>query len=276
MTSHTFYLSAASIALLVNLPLPISTIADHHEKRPKIGYTDTPFIPGQKWRVHDGTRPQPPIVTPGTTFSHSAPPPGDALVLFDGRDLKNFEKPNKQPAGWKVENGYMEVVPGTGTIQTKEHFSDFQIHLEFATPHKVEGHSQGRGNSGVIIFGKYEIQVLDSFHNPTYPDGQAGAMYGQLPPRVNASLPPGAWQSYDIIFENARWDGDTLVKKATVTVIHNGVLLHHKQEFNGPTLHRQVGKYTKPITHGSIHLQDHGNPTRFRNIWIRELGEYDK
>ena len=277
MTSHLFNRRTVPAALLSAIVLGTAVWADHHNEKPKIGYSDTPFIPGQKWRVHDGTRPQPPVVAPGTTFSHSAPAPGDATILFDGRDLANFEAGNKQPAGWKVENGYMEVVPGAGSIQTKEHFSDFQLHIEFATPHKVEGNSQGRGNSGVIIFGQFEVQVLDSFNNPTYPDGQAGAMYGQLPPKVNASMPPGAWQSYDIIFEAPRWDGDTLVKKANVTVIHNGVVLHHKQDYNGPSLHRQVGTYENKIpSHGAIHLQDHGNPMRFRNIWIRDLGAYDR
>ena len=270
------HLGALLAALFASVSFLHDLMADHHEKKPKLGYADTPLIPGQKWRVHDGARPQPRIVAPGDSFSHLAPPPSDALILFDGRNLANFEKANKQPAGWKVENGYMEVVPGSGTIQTKEHFSDFQLHLEFATPRKVQGRSQGRGNSGVIIFGDFEIQILDSFDNPTYPDGQAGAMYGQQPPRVNASKPPGEWQSYDIIFENARWINGKLTKKANVTVIHNGVAIHHKQEFNGPSLHRRVGKYTKPKTQGPIHLQDHGNPMRFRNIWIRKLGDYDK
>lgn len=270
------HLGTLLAALFAGVPSLHDVMADQHEKKPKLGYADTPLIPGQKWRVHDGARPQPRVVAPGDSFSHLAPPPSDALILFDGRDLENFEKTNKQPAGWKVENGYMEVVPGSGTIRTKEHFSDFQLHLEFATPHKVQGRSQGRGNSGVIIFGDFEIQILDSFENPTYPDGQAGAMYGQQPPRVNASKPPGKWQSYDIIFENARWTNGKLIQKANVTVIHNGVVIHHKQEFNGPSLHRRVGRYTKPKTHGPIHLQDHGNPMRFRNIWIRELGDYDK
>jgi hypothetical protein len=241
-----------------------------------VGYSDTPKIPGQKWRVHDGERPAPKVVTPGTTFSHSAPAPSDAIILFDGHDLSKWKSGNK-PAGWKVENGYMEVAPKSGSIQTKDHFSDFQLHIEFATPHEVEGNSQGRGNSGVIIFGMYEVQVLDSFNNPTYADGQAGAMYGQLPPLANASKVPGAWQSYDIIFETARWEDGELVKKANVTVIHNGVLLHHKQEYSGPSLHRRVGLYNKQHPpHGSIHLQDHNNPMRFRNIWIRSIGNYDE
>ncbi|MEK9863478.1 MAG: DUF1080 domain-containing protein, partial [Verrucomicrobiota bacterium] len=189
-----------------------------------IGYTDTPMIPGQKWRVHDKDRPRPSVVTPGTTFSHSAPAPSDAIVLFDGKDLSMWRNGNK-PANWKVENGYMEVAPGSGSIQTRDDFGDFQLHLEFATPHVVEGNSQGRGNSGVIIYGKYEVQVLDSFNNPTYADGQAGAMYGHLPPLANASKVPGAWQSYDIIFEAPRWEDGKIAKKACVTVIHNGVLL---------------------------------------------------
>jgi len=241
-----------------------------------VGYTDTPMIPGQKWRVHDPERPAPTVVTPGTTFSHSAPAPSDATILFDGHDLSQWKSGNKE-AGWKVENGYMEVAPNSGSIQTKGQFDDFQLHLEFATPHKVEGNSQGRGNSGVIIFGMYEVQVLDSFNNKTYADGQTGAMYGQYAPLANASKVPGAWQSYDIIFETARWEDGKLVKKANVTVIHNGVLLHHKQEYSGPSHHRRVGTYNKPHPpKGSIHLQDHNNPMRFRNIWIRSIGKYDE
>lgn len=278
MTSRFYIPGAPKLALLVGASL-LGSIgnAQLNAADGSIGYSDTPFIPGQKWRVHDGTRPQPRVVTPGTTFSHSAPAPSDATILFDGRDLANFEATDGQPAGWKVEAGYMEVVPGSGTIRTKGHFGDFQLHIEFATPHKVDGSSQGRGNSGVIIFNKYEVQVLDSFNNPTYPDGQAGGLYGQTPPKVNASLPPGAWQSYDIIFESPRWDGDTLVKKASVTVIHNGVLLHHKREFLGNTPHRRVGNYDTPHPpQGPIYLQDHSNPMRFRNIWIRDIGKYDK
>ena len=259
---------------LVSVVNLLTLNADHHQKN--LGYSDTPIIPGQKWRVHDGTRPQPQIVKPGATFSHLAPPPDDAAALFDGTDLKHFEKGDGSPAGWKVENGFMEVVPGSGTIRTRSHFSDFQLHLEFATPQEVKGNSQGRGNSGVIVFGDFEVQILDSYRNPTYPDGQAGALYGQQPPRVNASTPPGTWQSYDIIFENARWENGKLVKKANLTVLHNGVLIHHKQEFNGPSLHRQVGQYGKPKTKGPIVLQDHGNPMRFRNIWIREIKDYDQ
>jgi hypothetical protein len=246
--------------------------------KPKIGYKDTPLIPGTQWHVHDGDRPQPRVVTPGATFSHMAPPPSDAKVLFDGKDFSHWQLGNGSAPKWKIENGYMEVVGKSGSIQTKEKFADFQLHLEFATPSKVEGSSQGRGNSGILFNGVYEVQVLDSYNNPTYPDGQAGALYGQTPPLVNASKAPGEWQSYDIIFESPRWDeSGKLVKKANVTVIHNGVLLHHKKEYTGHTPHRNNGHYNKPHPPEMfIQLQDHDNPTRFRNIWLRSIGEYDK
>ena len=241
-----------------------------------LGYNDTPLIPGTKWHVHDGDRPQPPVVTPGKTFSHLAPAPSDAVVLFDGKDLSKWQG-EKGEAKWKIENGYMETTK-TGRIRTKDEFGDFQLHLEFATPEKVEGTGQGRGNNGINIYGRYEIQVLDSYENQTYPDGQAGAIYGQYPPRVNASKPPGEWQTYDIIFEGPRWDADGKVsKKAYVTVLHNGLVLHHRQELHGNTPHRGVGTYNR--RHGDkgyIELYEHGNPVRFRNIWIRNLREYDQ
>ena len=243
-----------------------------------IGYTNTPMIPGTQWHVHDGTRPQPRIVTSGSTFSHLAPPPSDAIVLFDGHDLLKWQQGNGSPAKWKVEDGFMEVAPKTGSIRTKDKFADFQLHIEFATPVKVEGGSQGRGNSGILMNGVYEIQVLDCWENPTYPDGQTGALYGQSPPLVNASKPPGTWQSYDIIWESPRWDADKkIAKKANVTVIHNGVVLHHKREYTGTSPHQNNGNYDRPhAPEMFIELQDHNNPMRFRNIWLRKLGEYDK
>jgi hypothetical protein len=243
----------------------------------KLGYTNTPLVPGTKWRVHDGERPQPRIVTPADTFSHGAKPPSDATVLFDGNDLSQWTV-NNAPPRWKVENGYMEVVGGTGSIRTKERFADFQLHIEFATPAEVKGNGQGRGNSGILFNGNYEVQVLDSYDNPTYPDGQAGGLYGQTPPLANASKPPGQWQSYDIIWESPRWDADQkLVKKAAVTVIHNGVVLHHRREFSGNTPHQNNGNYDRPHDpEVFIQLQDHGNPMRFRNVWLRKLGEYDQ
>lgn len=243
-----------------------------------LGYKDTALIPGTQWHVHDGDRPQPRIVKPGEKFSHLAPAPSDAVVLFDGKDLSKWQEGDGSPARWKIENGYMEVAPRTGSIRTKDKFADFQLHLEFATPSEVKGNGQGRGNSGVLMNGIYEVQVLDCYGNKTYPDGQCGALYGQTPPLVNASKPPGEWQSYDIIFESPRWDANGKIsKKANVTVIHNGIVLHHKREYLGSTPHAKNGDYNTPhAPEMYIELQDHGNPMRFRNIWVRSLGEYDK
>jgi hypothetical protein len=240
------------------------------------GYTDTPMQPNGKWHVHDSNRPIPAVVTPGETFSHMAPAPSDATVLFDGKDFSKWQG-EKGDVKWKIEDGYMETTH-TGRIRTKDEFGDFQLHIEWATPAKVEGKGQGRGNNGVNIYGRYEIQVLDSYENPTYADGQASAIYGQTPPLVNASKPPGQWQTYDIIWETPRWDSDKkLIKPAFVTVLHNGVVVHHRTELFGATGHRQYGDYKKPQPpHGFIELYEHGNPVRFRNIWIRPLGEYDK
>lgn len=241
------------------------------------GYTDTPMQPNGKWHVHDPNRPQPKIVTPGKTFSHMAPAPSDAEVLFDGTDFSKWQGNRGGDVQWLLKDGYMETTR-TGRIRTKDEFGDFQLHLEFATPSVVVGSGQGRGNNGVNIYGRYEIQVLDSYNNVTYPDGQCGAIYGQTPPLVNASKPPGEWQTYDIIFESPRWDdGGKLVKKAYVTVLQNGVVLHHRRELYGNTPYRQLGNYNRPHPpHGFIELYEHGNPVRFRNIWIRPLGEYDQ
>ena len=241
------------------------------------GYTDTPKQPNGKWHVHDPNRPQPPVVTPPKQFSQGADAPSDAIVLFDGKDFSRWQgdRGRNNATGdvkWKLENGYMETT-STGTIRTRDEFGDFQLHLEFATPTKVEGKGQGRGNNGVNIYGMYEIQVLDSYNNKTYPDGQASAIYGQYPPQVNASRPPGEWQTYDIIWEAPRWDdGGKLLKKAKATVLHNGVLVHHGRELFGRTGHRNYGKYERPHPpKGFIQLYEHGNPVRFRNIWLRPI-----
>jgi hypothetical protein len=197
-------------------------------------------------------------------------PPSDAIILFDGKDLSQWTGKNGK-AKWKVENGYMEVVKKTGDIKTKDHFGDCQLHIEWQTPTKIEGTGQERGNSGVFLMGYYEIQVLDSYDNLTYPDGQAGAIYGQTPPLVNACRPPGEWQSYDIVFHAPRFKEEKLEVPAFITVIHNGVLIHHHKEIIGKTEHKKVGKYTPHDPKGPIMLQDHGNPVRYRNIWIRPL-----
>ena len=271
MNSRSLLVSLASVALIA------TTAFAAEDKKKSLGYSDTPLIPGTQWHVHDGDRPQPRVVTPGEQFSQTAKAPSDANVLFDGTDLSKWAHGDGSPAKWKIENGYMEVVPKSGILRTKEKFGDFQMHLEFATPVKVVGTGQGRGNNGVNIFGRYEIQVLDSYENQTYPDGQASAIYGQTPPLVNASRKPGEWQTYDIIFEGPRWDAEgKLIKKAYATVLHNGVIVHNRRELVGNTGHRTVGNYNRKQETGPIELYEHGDPVRFRNIWIRPMGEYDK
>jgi hypothetical protein len=244
------------------------------------GYEDTPVLPGQKWRVHDLHRPHPPVVAPG---GRAGDPPSDAIVLFDGKDLSQWvqrgrgaERGKLVPPRWKVEHGYMEVVGGTGDLMTKEKFGDCQLHIEWAAPAEIDGSGQWRGNSGVLLMSRYEIQVLDSWENPTYADGQAGAIYGQWPPLVNPARRPGEWQSFDIVFEAPRFEGDQLVKPAYVTVFYNGVLVHHRQEIIGRMAHRRVGTYAPHGPEEPLALQDHDTKVRYRNIWIRRLKGYDQ
>lgn len=244
-----------------------------HQTNAPIGYDDTPLIPGQQYKVHDSTRPQPRVVTPGTpsTPRQAGERPSDAVVLFDGTNLSGWVKRDGSPAQWKVENGYMEVAPRTGDIHTREEFGDCQLHLEWAAPAQVAGDSQGRGNSGVFLMGRYEIQVLDCYDNPTYADGTTAALYGEHPPLVNACRRPGEWQVYDIIWNGPRFEGEKLVRPAYVTMFFNGVLVHNHAEATGPTTHRKVLEYTAHPPTGPLNLQDHGNPVRFRNIWYRPL-----
>ncbi len=241
-----------------------------------LGYDDTPFQPDGKWRVHDVSRPRPRVIAAGTESSQERPgrPPSDAIVLFDGTDLSKwvtYVKGQATEPKWKVENGYIEVVPATGGMQTKEKFGDMQLHVEWAAPAEVKGASQSRGNSGVMLMGRYEIQVLDSYDNPTYADGQAASIYGQAPPPVNVSRKPGEWQTFDIVFEAPKFDGDRLAKPAYVTVFHNGVIMHNRQEITGRTPHAKVGTYAPHGPEEPLQLQNHGSKVRFRNIWIRKL-----
>jgi Domain of Unknown Function (DUF1080) len=261
----------------VFIALSLSALAGVSLFAQGVGYTDTPVIRGQKWRVHDKDRPNPPIVTSGATFSHGAPPPSDATVLFDGTTLAAWVSDNGNAAApWKIENGYLEVKPNSGGIHTKQEFGDCQLHIEWSPPSEVKGDSQGRGNSGVFFHRQFEIQVLDSHNNKTYADGQASALYGQWPPLVNPIKKPGEWNSYDIVFEAPRFDADgKLTKPGYATVFFNGVCVHNRKELNGPTNHRATDPYKAYNSLGPISLQDHGNPTRFRNIWIRPLGQYN-
>ncbi len=226
-----------------------------------------------QWKVHDEDRPQPPMVDPGPA-GEPTPTPADAVVLFDGTDLSQWEKTNGKAAGWKIENGSMKVVKGAGSIQTKQGFGDVQLHVEWAAPNSGDG--QNSGNSGVFLMNIYEVQVLNSHGNTTYPDGQAAAVYGQYPPLVNASRPPDHWQSYDIIFRRPRFAADgTLLRPARVTVLHNGVLVQDNVVLTGPTSHKKRPPYEAHPDKLSLMLQDHGEPVRYRNIWARELPEMD-
>jgi hypothetical protein len=232
---------------------------------------DTQKAALEKWAVHDPNRPLPPVVDPGP----GAPPvaaASDAIILFDGQDLAKWEDAKGGPAKWKVETGYMEVVAKTGSIRTKMGFGDCQVHIEWATPAVVSGEEQGRGNSGVFLMDLYEVQVLDSYNNVTYADGMAAAVYGQYPPLVNACRKPGEWQTYDIVFHRPRFDaGRNLVAPARMTVLHNGVLVHDNVALTGPTAHKARPPYQVHPDKLPLSLQDHGNPVRYRNIWLRPL-----
>ena len=245
-----------------------------------VGYTDTPLISGQKWRVHDAERPKPQTVTP-TNLPEISPvtPPGDATVLFDGSEktAKNWvHAKDERPLEWQLVDGQaMEVVKGTGDIKSTQGFGDMQLHLEFRCPEEITGDSQQRGNSGVFIMDQYEIQVLDSYDNPSYADGMCGGIYGQTPPMVNACCPPGQWHVYDILWQAPRFQEGKLTQPAFVTVIHNGVVLHHAQTLQGPTRHQQATQYNPHESRLPIRLQDHGDAVRFRNIWVRDLEGYE-
>jgi hypothetical protein len=228
-----------------------------------------------RWLAHDMQRSRPPVVTPADQHLPIAPP-SDATVIFDGQDLSQWRDAEGGPAKWRVRDGYMESVPNSGYVFTAGKFGDIQLHIEWATPTPASGSGQGRGNSGVFLMGLYEVQVLDSYENETYADGQAGAIYGQYPPLVNACLPPGQWQSYDIVFRRPRFHaGGTLARPARITVLHNGVLVQNDVEIFGPTAWLQHVPYKKLDDKLPISLQDHGNPVRYRNIWLRELPEAD-
>lgn len=246
----------------------------------ELGYNDTPFLPGSKYHVHDGSRPQPRIVVPGTvtgTPDKPATSPSDAIILFDGQDLTKWvTASDNSPAKWKVENGYMEVVPKTGNIKTLEHFGDCQLHVEWASPAEVKGDGQSRGNSGVFLMGLYEVQVLDCYNNQTYADGVTGSIYGQIPPLVNACRRPGEWQTYDIIWEAPRFEGDKLIRPAYITIFFNGVVVQNHSELIGPTTYRNTLPYSAHPPKGPLILQDHGSPVRFRNIWYRPLYSHDQ
>ena len=236
--------------------------------------------PDPNWLAHDRTRPHPTVIAPAppSTQEQVGKAPSDATVLFDGKDLSPWASMDGSPTKWIVKDGYMECVKGSGYVRTLQNFGDCQLHVEWAAPVPPEGNSQGRGNSGVFLgLDRYEVQVLDSYNNKTYADGSAGSVYCQYPPLVNASRKPGEWQVYDIIYMAPRFQGDGKVASpARLTVIHNGVLVQNHVELTGPTGWLERAAYQAHPEKQPISLQDHGNPVRYRNIWVRELGKPGK
>lgn len=251
-----------------------------------VGYENTPLLPGQQWRVHDSTRPHPRKVKPGISYATDTlgAPPSDAIVLFDGKELLRWWSPCENVLGtqqclaaWPVRNGYVEDErKGVPSLITKEKFGSCQLHIEWATPVQSARQGQARGNGNLFLMSRYEVQILDSYENLTYADGQAAAIYAQWPPLVNASRQPGDWQSFDLFFEAPSFANGRLVRAAAVTVLHNGVLVHHRKKFLGATLHAKVARYTPHEAEAPLMLQTKGFGVRYRNIWIRRLRGYDE
>ncbi len=252
-----------AIAYWLSLPASAQTLVHAKDGSGIRGYADTPVQPWSGFRVHDADRPAPKRNDPGP-FVASSPAPADAIVLFDGKDLTQW-----QSNTWRVVDGCVEAV--AGNLTTKQSFGDCQIHLEWVVPTNFTGHLFDRGNNGVLLMGLYEIQIFDSFNEKLYPDGQCGAVYGQTPPLVNVCRPPGEWQSYDIIFTAPKFANGKLVQPARVTVIQNGALVQNHQDIYGETAHRELPSYQHQTSSGPLVLAGHNCPVRFRNIWLRQL-----
>jgi hypothetical protein len=232
--------------------------------------TSLPLLQLLQWKPGDHNRPQPAKVTP----ARPGQAPSDAVALFNGHDLLNWQDTKGRPVTWKVGDGYFEVAGNSGDIITRQPFGDAQVHVEWLSPDPPHGTDQEPGNSGVILMSRYEIQVLESYTNTTYPDGQAGAVYCQYPPLVNPALPPGQWQTYDIVWHGPRFGaGGELLRPATVTLLWNGVLVQDHVTLTGPTDWLKRPAYKPHAVKEPLLLQDHGSPVRYRNVWVRELKE---
>ena len=238
-------------------------------------------LPGQKWRVHDRERPQPRKVTPGQPIPTPSAP-SDAIVLFDGKDLSKWNAGGGRGGAaaavtepqWKIVDGHAEM---RGGIVTKESFGDIQLHVEWMIPPVNDATRVGqfRGNSGIVFMGRYEVQVLSSYDNITYPDGAAGGIYGVYPPMVNPCMPEGQWNSFDFVFEAPKFDGEKLAKPAFITLFFNGVMVHNKAQLLGTTSHEPIAVYTPHAPELPLGLQGHVGPAWYRNIWVRRLMGYD-
>lgn len=269
-------------AVYADFATPVIKEWTQKEKNDKGKEVDVPYMSIDGILVHEtdpAKQPPPPVVTPGSESTQDKPgaAPSDAIVLFNGKDLSQWTSmtPGEQTK-WVLNDGAMSPTKGSGMIRTKEEFGSCQLHVEFATPKEVKGEGQGRGNSGVFLQGRYEVQVLDSYENATYPDGQCAALYGRAKPLANASRKPGEWQTFDIVYHRPIFKDGQVEKRATFTVFHNGVLVHDCVELTGGTDWRgshAVWNYQPHGDTGPILLQDHGNPVLFRNIWIRKLAD---
>jgi hypothetical protein len=260
----SIYLPATLTLCLWANTLPAADLVHAKDGSGVYGYKDTPKLPWCQWLCHDPDRPAPKCVNPGKA-GPPAPVPADAIVLFDGTDLSQW-----QPLrGWKMEDGCL--LSGNGDFTTKQNFGSAQIHVEFMVPAGFEGPWYNRGNNGVFLMGLFEIQIFDSCNEKIYPDGQCAAIYGQTPPLVNVTRPPGEWQTFDIVFLAPRFDGDKLVAPARVTVFHNGVLVQLNEEIHGETGHRKVPEYKHKVSVGPLALGGHGCPVKFRNLWLRPV-----
>jgi hypothetical protein len=267
--------TCSAISFLAAAPEIVKEIREVNGK--KVEYM---FIDGIKVHETDPTKqPQPKVVTPKPYDAEAAKAPAGAKILFDGTEAtaKNWTATNGEPTKWKLVDGALESVRHGGYIQSKEQFGSCQLHIEFATPSEAKGNSQGRGNSGVFLMGQYEVQVLDSYENVTYPDGQCGALYGRAKPLVNASRKPGEWQTFDITFHRPLFnEKGEVTRPAKFHVLHNGELIHDKVELSGGTGWagpHAASEYKKHADKGPLQMQDHGNPVRFRNIWLVELDD---
>ena len=228
------------------------------------GYKDTPKLPFCDYLVHDPDRPAPKRIDPGPAPAAAAVP-SDAIVLFDGKDISQWNS----PTAWKLDNH--EIVAGAGTLATKEKFGSMQLHVEWMAPSDYSGPWYNRGNNGVLIMGLYEIQIFDSYNEKLYPDGQCAAVYAQTPPLVNATRKPGEWQTFDILFTAPKYDGEKELAAPRITMLHNGVLVHLNQEIYGETGHKVVPGHRRKWSEGPLMLAGHDCPVRFRNIWLRKL-----
>ncbi|MGF1448232.1 MAG: DUF1080 domain-containing protein [Opitutales bacterium] len=236
-----------------------------------LGYSDTPVLPDSGYHVHDGTRPQPPVVVPAANGG----PPSDALVLFDGTSLEAWTHRDGRAAQWSIENGEMVIRPGTGDLHTRASFGALQLHLEFRCPTDLKGGHFDRGNSGIFLMERYEVQVIDSHENLLYADGAVGAVYGQYPPLANSIRPPGQWNTFDLLWTPPVFEGAAMRQAPVLTAWLNGVVQHHGLRLLGQTQHLERPLVEPHPAQAPLHLQEHGDPVAFRNIWARPIQDYD-